>query len=80
VFGESEEMGDITTRLETLEEGVQRIEALLERLVGGGGGSGSGSGSGGGSEWGGEGVGRPGEGGMVRRATLVELNREAEEE
>ncbi|KAK3298870.1 uncharacterized protein B0H64DRAFT_336415 [Chaetomium fimeti] len=35
VLSESDEVSDITSRLEALEEGVERIEGLLERLVGG---------------------------------------------
>ena len=66
VLSESDEMTDITARLETLEAGMLRIEGLLERLVGGG--------SEIGSEWGHE--------RLVRRQSLslAELNREAEEE
>jgi hypothetical protein len=41
VFSESEEVSDITSRLEALEEGLQRIEMLLGRLVGSGDGNGN---------------------------------------
>ena len=64
-------VGDVAERLDGLEERMRRIEALLERLVDGGGGGGGGRES---SE------GRSDEMPRGRRATLVELNREAEEE
>ena len=67
VLSESDEMTDITARLETLEEGMLRIEGLLERLVVGGG-------SEMGSEWGHERLARR------QSLSLAELNREAEEE
>jgi hypothetical protein len=80
VLSESDEVSDITSRLETLEESLERIEGLLERLVGGMGDSGTGTGTG--SEVG-EGVGGEGQGvagGRRRSLSLAELNREAEEE
>lgn len=70
VLSESDEVSDITSRLETLEESMQRIEGLLEKLVGGSTTSSSDTGS-----VAAEGVETGG-----RRPTLVELNREAEEE
>jgi hypothetical protein len=81
VLSESDEVSDITSRLETLEESLERIEGLLERLVSVGG-SGSGTGTGTGSEMG-EGVGGEGQevaGGRRKSLSLAELNREAEEE
>ncbi|KXX74028.1 Calcium channel YVC1 [Madurella mycetomatis] len=66
VLSESDEVSDITSRLETLEESMQRIEGLLKKLVGSS--SDTGPVAGEGVETGG------------RRPTLVELNREAEEE
>jgi hypothetical protein len=72
VLSESDEMTDITERLETLEESMLRIESLLERMVG----AGSGSASGSGSEWGQEVQGTQ----RRRSLSLAELNREAEEE
>ena len=66
VLSESDEMTDMTARLETLEESMLRIEGLLERLVGGG--------SEIGSEWGHERLARR------QSLSLAELNREAEEE
>ncbi|KAK4154660.1 calcium channel YVC1 [Chaetomidium leptoderma] len=83
VLSESDEVTDITARLETLEESLERIEGLLERLVNnsaGGGGSNSSSGGGGGdgSEEGGGG--RVQILGRRKSLSLAELNREAEEE
>ncbi|KAK3903250.1 hypothetical protein C8A05DRAFT_43495 [Staphylotrichum tortipilum] len=83
MLSESDEVSDITTRLEGLEEGMRRMEALLERL-GGGGGRGV-RGEGGDGSFGAQSqAGEPGEvvmmGGRRRSLTLAELNREAEEE
>ncbi|KAK4034011.1 hypothetical protein C8A01DRAFT_19131 [Parachaetomium inaequale] len=76
VLSESDEVSDITSRLETLEESMERIEGLLERLVGGMSGSSQGGGSGTGSEVGGG----PEVPGRRKSLSLAELNREAEEE
>lgn len=70
VLSESDEVSDITSRLETLEERMQRIEGLLEKLVSAGTSSSSDAGS----------VAVEGVETGGRRPTLVELNREAEEE
>lgn len=80
MFGDNDEVSDLASRLDTLEESVQRIEKLLEKFVGGNGGDGGGGG--GGAEEDEEEEIRAGVQGerFGRRATLVELNREAEEE
>jgi hypothetical protein len=70
VLSESDEMTDITSRLETLEESMQRIESMLEKLVAGGSSASSDGGS----------VAVEGVEPSKRRLTLIELNREAEEE
>lgn len=80
VLSESDEVTDITARLETLEESMQRIEGLLERLVGGGGGSGSGSASASVSDGREPALGQDMLGRRRRSLSLAELNREAEEE
>ncbi|KAL2135651.1 hypothetical protein VTI74DRAFT_7461 [Chaetomium olivicolor] len=84
VLSESDEVSDITSRLQTLEESMQRIEGLLERLVGA-----SGGGSGGASYVSTSGSSSDDNGEVAvaeereprrRRKSLAELNREAEEE
>ncbi|KAL2020655.1 hypothetical protein VTK56DRAFT_8051 [Thermocarpiscus australiensis] len=68
VLSESNEVSDITSRLEELEDSMERIESLLEKLVGG---------STGGS---GRSVEASRNDTAVRRPTLKDLGREAEEE
>lgn len=80
VLSESDEVTDITARLETLEESMQRIESLLERLVGGGSGSGSASVSASVSDGREPPLGQEMLGRRRRSLSLAELNREAEEE
>ncbi|KAL2142271.1 hypothetical protein VTI28DRAFT_1408 [Corynascus sepedonium] len=80
VLSESDEVSDITARLEALEEGIERIQGLLERVVGGMSASNTESdapdvGGGGFDE------GQPeGQGQERRKLSLAELNREADEE
>ncbi|KAL2166379.1 hypothetical protein VTG60DRAFT_2889 [Thermothelomyces hinnuleus] len=79
VLSESDEVSDITARLEALEDGIQRIQGLLERLVGSASANASASASSAGGEVPDAGAADAREGQRQRGLSLAELNRDAEE-